>query len=177
MGEKEGKRRRRKREERLEGKPKRRGDHWTRRRETSWESLLLILAMTDESAGTIASTNRSRDASQETRKTGVMGPEGDSTEPLAVSLWELRVVFTVGRSVIYSRERNESEKEEGREEEGKKIGESSVTFPTRFTQPNTMSVRCRALRYERVVTRRACFGAEATVASAGSRRRRAGTTS
>lgn len=70
MGEKEGKRRRRKREERLEGKPKRRGDHWTRRRETSWESLLLILAMIDESAGTIASTDRSRDASQETRNGG-----------------------------------------------------------------------------------------------------------
>lgn len=39
--------------------------------------------------------------SQETRTTG---PEGDSTEPRAVSLWELGVVFTVSRSVIYSRE-------------------------------------------------------------------------
>lgn len=48
-------------------------------------------------------------------------------EPLAVSLWELRVVFTVSRSVIYSRERNGRKRED--EEEGrKKIGESSVTF-------------------------------------------------
>lgn len=36
--------------------------------------------------------------------------------PLAVSLWELRVVFTLDRSVIYSRERSESETEEEEKE-------------------------------------------------------------
>lgn len=40
--------------------------------------------------------------------------------PLAVSLWELRVVFTLGRSVIYSRERNARAK---RRRKRKKIGD------------------------------------------------------
>jgi len=88
-------------------------------------------------------------------------------EPLAVSLWELRVVFTVGKSVIYSRGRNKSETE-GREEKRKK-NRRIVCDLTHFTQPDTISVRCRAL-YKRVVMKRACFGAEAAIASAGSRR-------
>lgn len=103
------------------------------------------------------------------------GSEGDSGwyETLAVSLWELRVVFTLGRSVIYSRERSESETEEEEKENRTLV---SATFLTHFTQPDT-SERSMPSVISREVTRRACFGAEATVASAGSRRRRVGTSS
>lgn len=98
-------------------------------------------------------------------------------EPLVVSLWELtiRVVFTVGRSVIYNRERNKNENGKRRDEKKENLRIVCDIFLMPFT-PDIISVRCREL-YERVVTRRACFGTEVMVASAGSRRWHVGTSS